>query len=62
MSIFERLFMVYNSFNKLSNIHIYIFTVPTVLDCTVGFPASEPEPTLWDAISGKKIRCAIIAR
>ncbi|XP_060577352.1 1-acyl-sn-glycerol-3-phosphate acyltransferase delta-like isoform X2 [Ruditapes philippinarum] len=36
--------------------------IPTVLDCTVGFPASEPEPTLWDAISGKKIRCAIIAR
>lgn len=36
--------------------------IPTVLDCTVGFPGNEPEPTLWDAISGKKIRCAMIAR
>ncbi|KAL4233763.1 1-acyl-sn-glycerol-3-phosphate acyltransferase gamma [Mactra antiquata] len=36
--------------------------IPTVLDVTVGFPADQPEPTLMDAISGRKITCSMIAR
>lgn len=33
--------------------------IPAVIDVTVGFPGDEPEPTLLDAIAGKKIRCAL---
>lgn len=33
--------------------------VPTVFDITIGFPSDEPEPTLMDAIRGKKIRSAM---
>ena len=35
------------------------FPVSSVLDITIGFPSDEPEPTLMDAIRGKKIRSAM---
>lgn len=43
-------------------IPILYFPVPAVVDVTIGFPADQPEPTLMDAIAGKKITCSMIAK
>ena len=38
---------------------MFVILVPSVFDITIGFPSNEPEPTLMDALRGKKIRSAM---
>ena len=55
--IAKLLYLEVHSFTLIPVINI--ISVPTVFDITIGFPSDEPEPTLMDAIRGKKIRSAM---